>query len=72
MNLWTYGISMYVHAVGYEYKTNPYEQAKTPSAREWRLRNEGSNVGCTTKGAKEGCKQVKFLVGMAQQESLSL
>ena len=72
MNLWTYGISMYVDAVGYEYKTNPYEHAKTPCAREWRMKNEGLDVGCTTKGSKEGCKQVKFLVGMAHNVGVVL
>ena len=36
------------------------------------MRNEGLNVGCTTKGAKEGCKQVKFLVGMAHNVGIVL
>ena len=39
--------------------------AKTPKAREWRKRNEGLKPLCTTKGAKEGKRQVRFAVAIA-------
>ena len=70
MFLWTKQISMYIDGVGYEYKSNPYEHSKTPAAREWRLKNEGLNIGCTTKGKKEGVKQVKFMVGISYNKGV--
>ena len=68
--LWTRGISMYVDAVGFEYKCNPYLHAKQPRAREWRLKNEGLSV--TSKGKKEGMNQVKFLVGIGHNAGVIL
>ena len=65
MFLWNKQISMYIDAVGYEYKSNPFEHSKTPAAREWRLKNEVLLIGCTTKGKKEGATQVKFMVGIS-------
>jgi len=38
---WAKGISFYLDATGFEYKRNPLDQARNPSAREWRLKNEG-------------------------------
>ena len=64
-NLWTDGIAMYVDAVGFEYKTNPYAHAKSLGAREWRLATEGTRFNCTSKGRKEGKKYARFLVGIA-------
>ena len=72
INLWTRGISMYVDGVGFEYKMNPFEHSKTPAAREWRMKNEGLNFGCTTKGKKEGATQVKFLVGIGHNKGVVL
>ena len=46
-------------------QTKPYDMAKTPKAREWRKRNEGLKHLCTTKGAKEGKRQVRFAVAIA-------
>lgn len=69
---WTEGISFYLDAVGFVYKKNPMDQARTPSAREWRLPNEGLNLGCTAKGKKEGSTQVKFLVAISYKSGVVL
>ena len=70
--LWTEQINMYIDGVGFEYKRNPYELSKTPTAREWRLQNEGLRRGCTTKGKKEGSTQVKFMVGISYKRGIVL
>lgn len=70
LKLWTEQINMYLDGVGFEFKANPYEHARTPKAREWRLKNEGLKKGCTTKGKKEGSTQVKFMVGIAHRKGV--
>ena len=72
MVLWKRGISLYVDGAGFEYKQNPYYNSKAPSAREWRLKNEGLEYGCTAKGSKEGKTQIKFLVGIAHNKGVVL
>lgn len=65
LQFWTEGIAMYLDGVGFEYKSNPFDHAKNLGAREWRLRKEGLAYQCTSKGAKEGKKYVKFMVGIS-------
>ena len=36
-NFWCDGIALYVDGVGFEYKSNPYEHAKSLGSREWRM-----------------------------------
>ena len=36
-------VAIYVDAKGFQYKTQPLDQARAPSAREWSKRNEGLN-----------------------------
>lgn len=62
---WRNGISFYFDATGFCYKRNPMDEATAPTAREWRLRNEGLELGCTAKGSKEGRKQAKFMVAIS-------
>ena len=71
-NLWTEGISFYLDAVGFVYKTNPCDEARRPGAREWRQRNEGLAYGCTAKGRKEGTTQQKFVVAIAYRKGVIL
>lgn len=69
---WSIGISFYLDAVGFVYKTNPADEARAPSAREWRRTNEGLRRGCTAKGRKEGTTQLKFLVAIAHGKGVIL
>ena len=62
-DFWKKYISMYVDGVGFEYKTKPLDQARAPSAREWRLKSEGLKV--TMKGKKEGARNANFMVGIS-------
>ena len=39
-------ISFYLSGKGIEFKTNPLDQARAPTSREWRLKNEGLKQGC--------------------------
>ena len=71
-NFWTQGISFYLDAVGFVYKTNPADEARAPGAREWRRRNEGLSYGCTAKGRKEGTTQQKFVVAIAHGKGVIL
>ena len=68
--LWTRRISMYVDGVEFAYKSSPYLHSKTPSAREWQLKNEALEF--TTKGKKEDEVQVKFLVGVGHNAGVVL
>ena len=54
IEFWSRGIALYIYAVGFEYKYNPYEHAKLLASREWRMVSEGLDVNCTLKGCKEG------------------
>jgi transposase len=69
---WQKGISFYLDATGFVYKSNPLDQARTPSAREWRLSGEGLKFRCTTKGKKEGTKQAKFMVAISHDHGVVL
>ena len=63
--LWKEGICFYLDGTGFVYKTNPFDEATSPKAREWRLPGEALSRGCTSKGAKEGKKQLRFMVCMS-------
>ena len=67
---WQRDIAMYIDAVGFEYKTNPYELARNLGKKEWRRVDEGLHYACTSKGQKEGKKQVRFMVGMAYNKGV--
>ena len=69
---WNHGIAMYVDGVGFEYKSNPNEHAKSLGASEWRLTNEGLDFRCTAKGQKEGKTYAKFMVGMSHNAGVVL
>ena len=72
LEFWKKGVSFYLDAVGFIYKKNPMDQARAPSAREWRRRDEGLSYGCTAKGKKEGSTQVKFMVAISYQQGVVL
>lgn len=67
---WTNGIGLYLDAVGFEYKSNPFEHAKALGSREWRMVNEGLNFNCTSKGRKEGKTVASFMVGMTYDKGV--
>ena len=64
-DLWTTGISFYLDGKGFEYKSNPMDQARAPRAREWRKKGEGLSFRCTAKGKKEGSQKANFMVAMS-------
>ena len=64
-DFWKTGISFYLDAAGFTYKTNPCNEAACPKAREWRRANEGLTRGCTAKGKKEGSKQAHFIAAIS-------
>lgn len=61
-DFWKKYVTMYLDGVGFAYKTKPLDQARAPSAREWRLKSEGLKV--TMKGKKEGAVNANFMVGI--------
>lgn len=69
-NFWTHHISFYMDACGFEYKKNPEDQARAPSAREWRKRSEGLLL--TAKGKKEGSVNTNFMVGISYDHGVVL
>ena len=64
-DFWNHGISFCLDGKGFEFKSNPLDQAKAPRAREWRKRNEGLKLGCTAKGRKEGAVNSNFMIGIS-------
>ena len=69
---WQEGIAMYVDAVGFQYKRNPYDLARSLGKKEWRRVDEGLHYACTSKGCKEGKVQVRFMVGMTYNEGVTM
>ena len=71
-DFWNKGISIYLDGKGFEYKTNPHDQARAPRARQWRKRGEGLKFRCMAKGKKEGSTNVNFMVGIAHNKGVVL
>jgi len=71
-NFWENQISIYVDGKGFQFKTMPLDQARAPSAREWRKRCEGLKFGCTAKGSKEGSVNANFMVGISYGKGVVL
>ena len=65
-------ISFYLDGKGFEFKTKPLDQARAPTSREWRLKNEGRKQGCTAKGKKEGTVSCNFMVGISHSHDVVL
>ena len=63
-------ISFYLSGKGIEFKTNPLDQARAPTSREWKLKNEGLKQGCTAKGRKEGAVNCNFMVGISHSHGV--
>ena len=69
-DFWTKNVLFYLDATGFQYKTNPLDQARTPRAREWRKRSEG--LIATSKGKKEGVVNSNFMVGISYNSGVVL
>ena len=70
ISFWTEHVSFFLDGVGFEYKKNPFDNAKAPKSREWRKIDEGLIV--TRKGKKEGCKNSNFMVGISYNKGVVL
>lgn len=70
INFWRKGISFYLDGTGFEYKTNPFESARTPKSKEWRKTNEGLTY--TQKGKKEGVVNTNFMVAISYNKGVVL
>ena len=69
---WRSGISLYLDGKGFQHKSNPYDQARAPGAREWRKHGEGLKFNCTAKGKKEGGINVNFMVAISYGKGVVL
>ena len=67
---WTKQVSFYLDGKGFIYKTNPFDMATAPRAREWRKPNEGLNYGCVAKGSKEGVRNANFMVAICYSKGV--
>ena len=72
LEFWTKGIRFYLDSTGFEYKRNPMDQARALTAWKWGLVNEGTKLGCRSKGKKEGTTQGKFMVAISYNCSVVL
>ncbi len=57
--------TFYLDGVGFEFKTNPLDQARAPTAQEWRKGNEGLDINCVSRGKKEGRRNANFMVAVS-------
>ena len=62
---WNNGIAFYLDGKGFEFKTNPLDQARAPTAREWRKISEGLSINCVAKGKKEGVRNANFMIAIS-------
>ena len=69
---WNEGIAFYLDGKGFQFKTNPHDQARAPRACQWRKRSEGLEFGCTAKGRKEGQVNINFMVAIAHNKGVVL
>ncbi|CAM1298359.1 Uncharacterised protein r2_g795 [Pycnogonum litorale] len=67
-------IGFYFDCKSFVHKTNPLEQAKSPTVRVYRRRSEGLNFGVTSKCKKAGVsgKVVHFAVGISHGQGVVL
>ena len=49
---WNGMISFYLDVKGFQFKKIPLDQARVPTSRQWKLKNEGLKQGCTAKVKK--------------------
>ena len=56
-DVWTRQIGFYLDDVAFAYKRNPVDQAKVREARIWRKKSAGWEIGCASKGRKEGTRE---------------
>ncbi len=71
-DFWNFHISFYLDGKGFQYKSNPVDQAKAPKSRGWRKKTEGLKTGCTAKGKKEGAINCNFMVGISYNRGVVL
>ena len=73
-NAWTEGISFYLDGVGYQYKYNPFDEAKSVKSMTWRQRSEGLDPLCTGKGSHTGSggRIAHFIVAISFNKRLIL
>ena len=69
---WNNHVAIYLDAEVFQYKAQHLYQARAPSAREWRKRNEGLKFRCTVKASKEGCVNVNFVVRISHSKAVVL
>lgn len=72
LEFWRRGISFYLDAKGFQYKTNPQDQARAPRACQWRKRNEGLELGLTRKCSKAGVVNINFMVAISHGKGVVL
>ena len=68
LEFWTKGISFYLDGKGFQFKTNPHDQARAPKARGWRTASEGLKY--TAKGKKEGQTMLNFMCAIAHNSGV--
>ena len=65
---WRTGIYFHSDGKGFQYKSNPNDQAQAPQARQWRK----LKFRCTAKGERKGGINVNFMVGISYGKGVVL
>lgn len=66
-SFWEETVAFYFDGVGFQFKTNPYDNATSCQSKVWRKDCEGLHPDCTAKGSKVGygARQAKFFVAIS-------
>ena len=66
-SFWEESVAFYFDGVGFQFKTNPYDNATSCQSKVWRKNCEGLHPDCTAKGSKVGygARQAKFFVAIS-------
>eukprot|EP00111_Clytia_hemisphaerica_P010691 TCONS_00031227-protein len=72
LDFWRRGISFYLDAKDFQFKTNPQDQARAPRVCQWRKKNEGLEFGLTRKCSKAGVVNVNFMVAISHGKGVVL
>ena len=69
---WRKNIAFYLDGSGFQFKTNPVDQACAPNFRTCRKKQERLYLGCTAKGKNKGSVNANFMVTVARKSGIAL
>lgn len=71
-DVWKKHVAFYLDGVSFYHKVNPADQARAAQGHIWRKKCEGTSIGCTAKGKREGTggRVAKFIVAISYNKGV--